>query len=105
MSELKEIGKEHMWADNVNINDLIANADAVIMVNSGVGMEGILHGKRVACFGDADYDSVVCKVSPSSAVDKISSLLESVPDIDNYRNFINTYCAKLYDSRPRYSHN
>ena len=105
MSELKEIGKGYKWADNVNINNLIANADAVVMVNSGVGMEAILHGKRVACFGDADYDSVVCKVSPSTALDKISRLLGSVPDVDTYRNFVNTYCAKLYDSRPRYSHN
>ena len=99
MSELKEIGKEYKWADNVNINNLIANADAVVMVNSGVGMEAILHGKRVACFGDADYDSVVCKVSPRTAMDEIPRLLGSVPDVAAYRNFVNTYCAKLYDSR------
>ena len=113
MDELKQIapplvgdGKgTHIWADNVNINHLIANADAVVMVNSGVGMESILHGKRVAVFGDADYDSVVCKVSPSTALDKISSLLGSDPDVDSYRTFINTYVTKMYDSRPQYRHN
>lgn len=105
MTELREIGKEYLWADNVNINNLIRSASAVIMVNSGVGMESILHGKRVGCFGDADYDSVVCKISPSTAVDDISRLLESISNIDYYRNFVNTYCANLYDSRPRYSHN
>jgi len=105
MAELKEIGKGYKWADDVNINNLIANAAAVIMVNSGVGMESILHGKRVAVFGDADYDSVVCKVSPSTAVDGISSLLESAPDIYKYKTFVNTYVAKMYDSRPQYRHN
>ena len=97
--------RDSKWADDVNINNLIANAAAVIMVNSGVGMESILHGKRVAVFGDADYDSVVCKVSPSTAVDGISSLLESAPDIDKYKTFVNTYVAKMYDSRPQYRHN
>lgn len=98
MTELRAIGKDHIWADSVNINNLIANADAVVMVNSGVGMEAILHGKRVACFGDADYDSVVCKVSPSTAVDKISSLLRSVPDEAAYRRFINSYFDLMYDT-------
>jgi hypothetical protein len=68
------------------------------MVNSGVGMESILLGKRVACFGDADYDSVVCKVSPSSAVDDISRLLESTPDVGAYRRFINSYFNLMYDT-------
>ena len=105
MTELREIGKECLWADNVNINNVIANASAVVMVNSGVGMESILHGKHIAIFGDADYDSVVCKVTPSTAVDKISSLLESDPDIDSYRAFVNTYVSKMYDTRPQYRHN
>lgn len=45
------------WIDG-NIHDLIAGAMAVYTINSGVGFEALLHGKRVVTFGRCEYDAV-----------------------------------------------
>jgi hypothetical protein len=99
MEELREIGKGYLWADNVNINSLLAQSSCCVMVNSGVGMEAILHGKPVVIFGDADYISVVHQVPRLDAtVDTIDSALGTIPDIGAYRGFINSYFDIMYDT-------
>ena len=45
-----------------SIHRLIAGAEAVITVNSGVGSETLLHGKPIYCFGAADYDAVAHRI-------------------------------------------
>jgi len=100
MKELREIGKGYLWADNVNINDLIANSAMVCMVNSGVGMEAILHSKPVCAYGRADYSAVVYDCSNLDTAHNIMDVaISSAPDLVRYHDFINTYVAKMFDSR------
>ena len=63
MSPLHEAAPEgeHVHWIDASIHDLIAHSTAVYTVNSGVGLEAILHGKPVVTFGRADYDAVTVK--------------------------------------------
>lgn len=45
------------WTDG-HVHDLVATAQAVFTVNSGVGFEALLQDKPVAAFGHAEYDVV-----------------------------------------------
>jgi hypothetical protein len=47
------------------IHDLIAEVDAVFTINSGVGMEAMLHCKPVITFGRAEYDCVTIRATPN----------------------------------------
>ena len=53
-----ENGENIILAKDINIHDLISNSEAIFSVNSGGGMEALLHNKPVFCFGRADYASV-----------------------------------------------
>ena len=100
MEELREIGKGYLWADNVNINHLIASSSMVCMVNSGVGMEAILLGKPVCTFGRADYSAVVYDCSNLATAHSImDAAISDTPALVRYRDFINTYVARMFDSR------
>lgn len=48
------------WRDE-NVHDLIAECDAVFLVNSGVGFEALLHAKPIVMFGRAEYDCVAIR--------------------------------------------
>ena len=68
MQPLLEIVKKHhakeiYWVDGINIHQLLSACEAVFTVNSGVGMEALLHRKPVYTFGRADYASVTHNVS------------------------------------------
>jgi len=78
-------GEKILWADIVNIHDLLEHCEAVFSVNSGGGMEGILHKKPIFCFGRSDYSSV------SHFVDK--SINWEIKDkfIPHYEGFIDAY--------------
>ena len=63
MQPLLEIVKKHhakgiYWVDGINVHQLLSACEAVFTVNSGVGMEALLHWKPVYTFGRADYASV-----------------------------------------------
>lgn len=53
----KATGPYVRWTDQ-SIHGLIANAAAVYAINSGVGVEAMLHTKPIVLFGKADYDCV-----------------------------------------------
>lgn len=48
-----------------SIHDLIAECDAVFLVNSGVGFEALLHAKPIVMFGKAEYDCVAIRAKPN----------------------------------------
>jgi len=59
-NETKELleklsNEDHVIISNNSIHELIKNASLVVTVNSGVGMEAILHLKNVIITGKADY--------------------------------------------------
>jgi hypothetical protein len=63
MKPLREVApaSEHVRWSEGSIHDLIAHSQAVYTVNSGAGLEAILHGKPVMTFGRAEYDGVAIK--------------------------------------------
>lgn len=63
--ELKRVSRlPHVLISNESIHHLISNASAVITVNSGVGLESLIHLKKVIITGKADY-APACEVIQS----------------------------------------
>lgn len=64
MDPLKSIAAKYtntLWVDDYNIHDVISKARVVVTVNSGTGMEALLHLKPVVTFGRCEYD--VCTMN------------------------------------------
>jgi hypothetical protein len=51
---------------NANIHSLILGAEGVVVINSGVGFESLIHGKPVVTFGNCDYKSVTFPARPDN---------------------------------------
>ena len=95
-------GRAH-WVDDMSIHQLIDNAKVVVTVNSGVGLEAILHGKSVFTFGRADYDTVTRSCPASLMGDKMPAAMElsyrdlNEEDIHIYKKFIDAWYNTHYD--------
>ena len=82
-----------------NVHNLIAQSRGVIVINSGVGFESLIHGKPVVTLGDCDYkaatfDGVLGDLW--SAADYIDSYGEAQRQA-GYR-FVRAYCHRhAYD--------
>lgn len=100
MQPLYDIFKKHnygIWVNNMNINFLLKRCISLFCVNSGVGMEAIIHEKPVFCFGDADYASVTHKISTYDTIDKAWKTKNRF--IHNYPSFINSYYKNMIQVR------
>jgi len=87
-----------IWKDNININQLLAHCAGLVSVNSGVGMEAILHRRPVFTWGRADYDSVSLTVRDFDSFDSAwDNRQEMIP---HYPSFINAYFSKMKQVRP-----
>lgn len=72
---LKEATRNHhVIVSEASIHDLIAGAQCVFVVNSGVGLEALLHGKPVVCTGASEY---ALAATTAKSVDELKSILES----------------------------
>lgn len=67
--------KHVTWVDNVSIHQLISLSRSVVVVNSGVGMESLLHGKPVVTFGSAEYDCVTNHATKDNIKDVLQNLI------------------------------
>jgi len=54
------------WIDNISIHEVMPKSRAVACVNSGTGMEALLHKVPVITFGRCEYDCVTNKATPST---------------------------------------
>ena len=64
MEPLKEIISSYnnvRYVDDCSIHDMIEQAEAVYVINSGTGQEAMLFEKTVVTFGRCDYDQVTIK--------------------------------------------
>jgi hypothetical protein len=84
------------WVDNVNIHDLIPKAHAVVVVNSGTGMEAMLHKRPVVTFGRCEYDCVSNKATADNIVDIIRSPVFNEKEV---RAFFESWYEWTYDTR------
>lgn len=89
LKALTETRRRTVWVDSISIHSCLAHADRVFLVNSGVGMEALLHEKPIVRFGHAEYDSVVPWAEPS--LESIMSVEHFKPDLDTYSGFLDAY--------------
>ena len=89
---------KHTWVEDVSIVQLIKNADCVFVINSGTGLESMIYGKQVFCFGEADYSQACVKGSINN-MKAIESELYKEVKIEKYKNYINNWYNKYcYDN-------
>ena len=79
MSEIAYKSKRLHLIDDGDTQSLIANADAVITINSTVGLEALLHNKPTLVLGQAFYNLKGLTQSASSQ-QELETVLPSLPD-------------------------
>jgi len=84
------------WVDDVSIHDLIPKAHAVVVVNSGTGMEAMLHKRPVITFGRCEYDCVSNKATADNIVDVLRSPVFNEKEV---RAFFESWYEWTYDTR------
>lgn len=94
MKTLKEMtnNSRNIWVEDVSIHSCIKKSSHCVTVNSGAGMEVIMHKKPVFTFGVSEYDSVAHKRS-------LFDFLITEKDVDEelYKRFIFNYMMELID--------
>jgi len=105
MENLKKISTKYhnyIWVEDVSIHDLIPNAKAIVIVNSGVGMESLLYLKPVITFGRAEYDVV------TFSADLNGKMYDLIGDVENLKineeeikKFFDTWCNITYNTTNR----
>jgi hypothetical protein len=88
--------KNVIWVNDISIHDLIPHAKAVIVVNSGTGMETMLHKTPIVTFGRCEYDCVSNKATTDNIVDILQD-----PKFDEkaVRAFFESWYEITYDTR------
>lgn len=83
--------------DYMHVNDLIELSDAILLINSGVGLIGLAYNKKVICMGDSFYTHEGLAVKANSeeeAVGFISS--DSQVDYSKVMRFYNYLIHRFY---------
>jgi capsule polysaccharide modification protein KpsS len=88
--------KHVYWFDKINIHDLIPKAHAVVVVNSGTGMETLLHKRPIVTFGRCEYDCVSNKATADNIVDILRSPVFNEKEV---RAFFESWYEWTYDTR------
>jgi len=85
-----------LTVDDYNTKDLLELGDAMIAVNSGVGVLGIIFGKRVLYCGEAFYgtEGLARQVVDEEEVN--AALRGFTPDVEKSLRFINYLVNKFY---------
>ena len=96
LQTLCKLYKHVHWVDNVSIHDLIPKAHAVVVVNSGTGMEAMLHKRPVVTFGRCEYDCVSNKATADNIVDILRSPVFNEKEV---RAFFESWYEWTYDTR------
>lgn len=103
MEPLKEIieasSARVSYVDDVSIHAVIPKCTAVYLINSGVGMEAMLHEKPVVSFGKSEYQHFVIKgdIKDLSATwaDALHESTNKDALLENYKKFFNWYVGTI----------
>lgn len=87
--------KHVTWLLEANIHQLIQHSRCVVVVNSGVGLEALLHEKPVVTFGRAEYDCVSNAATYENIAEVLSNL---VYDKQRVAKFFDTWYNWCYDN-------
>lgn len=84
-------------SDDTNVYDLIEASNSVILINSGVGINSLLYGKKVLCLGDAFYAHNGLAISCKSIGDVIKHLESTYfPDNTKLLRFTHHLLTSVY---------
>jgi len=97
MQPLRKICSQQgiVYIDDMSIHQLLERAETVVCVNSGTGMEALLHRKNVITFGDCEYNVVTRRIE--------DGLTAGPPNQDRVARFFDGWCKWTYDSRKNIS--
>jgi hypothetical protein len=84
------------WVEDVNIHDMILHARAVVVVNSGTGMETLLHKRPIVTFGRCEYDCVSNKATTDNIVEILRNPVFNEKEV---RAFFASWYEWTYDTR------
>jgi hypothetical protein len=107
MSELRELTSRYhnaFWVEDVSIHVLMEKCKAFFTVNSGSGIEAMLHEKKIFTFGRSEYQSVVCNI-PAIETQKCldvawnSNYLPISSIVQGYKYFVSQYFEKCFNSQ------
>lgn len=94
-STLKRLASQSkIILSNASVHDLISNAKTVYTVNSGVGLEALLHKKPVVVTGHCDYAYAVSTQAKSLQELKASLAADQSFDLQRAAEFINYFISK-----------
>jgi hypothetical protein len=81
---------------NYSIHDILPQAAAVIVVNSGVGFEALLHQKPVVAFGHSDYHWVTTRLHQAEELQKLPEIIAAFdePQRQAIRQFVVYYLQR-----------
>ena len=96
------------WIDDISIHQLLANCSAVFTVNSGVGLEALLHSKKVYTFGNADYAAASTKIMFGGSIKNAAlAIAKEINKLDTHfanshhdpvvKKFINSWYYSHFD--------
>lgn len=92
---LRSLGaRRKVLLTNASIHDVIPGATAVITVNSGVGFESLLYGKRVILAGQADYALATTVVRSEVELRGALADLGKPIDIEYIQRFMHYYVTE-----------
>lgn len=83
--------KHVTYVDNLSIHQAISLSKCVVTVNSGTGMEALLHKKPVVTFGQAEYDCVTNHATKDNIIEVLENLIynenEVIKFFDSWYNW------------------
>lgn len=82
------------WIDDVSIHTCIAGASCVFTVNSGSGIEVLMHGKPLVHFGQAEYSNVAIVAKPEPK--ELAQLDLKAINIEDYIGFLYAFFAQTF---------
>ncbi len=97
--DLHQRAKKHptlMFANAHTTQELIEKSDAVITINSTVGIEALLFHKKVMVLGNAFY-AIDGIAEQASSEEKIKKFLKDLNRVTIYKKLINHFLSYLYD--------
>lgn len=99
--QAKSGGKNLIWIDAINIQDVLERATVTVTVNSGVGFESLLARTPVINFGEAEYDSVTSRAT-TGLIDLQFDRFEF--NQQKVNGFFKQWTAWTYNTRESFAH-
>lgn len=84
------------YANDENVKGLLELSDAVFLINSGVGVLGLIYEKPVFHFGEAFYGQDGLSLRITSSVEIISGLGSFKPDSEKVLRFLSYLVSHFY---------